>query len=50
LPTSWRLCRILWKSHEYFGVDPKILWETLKNELPLIVIGLKGILADSQVM
>jgi uncharacterized protein with HEPN domain len=36
--------------HEYFGVDPKILWETIKNELPLIVPGLKGILADSQVM
>ena len=34
--------------HEYFGVDPKILWETIKNELPLMVSGLKGILADSK--
>jgi uncharacterized protein with HEPN domain len=21
--------------HEYFGVDPQVLWETIKNELPL---------------
>jgi uncharacterized protein with HEPN domain len=34
--------------HEYFGVDPKILWETIKNELPLMVSGLKRILADSK--
>lgn len=34
--------------HEYFGVDPKILWETIKNELPLMVSELKGILADSK--
>ena len=34
--------------HEYFGVEPKILWETIKNELPLMVSGLKGILADSK--
>jgi len=32
--------------HEYFGVDTKILWETIKNELPLILSGLKGILAN----
>jgi len=31
--------------HEYFGVDPKIIWETVKNELPLILTGLKDILA-----
>ena len=34
--------------HEYFSVDPKILWETIKNELPLMVIELKAILADSK--
>lgn len=34
--------------HEYFGVDPKILWETITNELPLMVSELKGILADSK--
>lgn len=33
--------------HEYFGVDPKILWETIKSELPLILTGLKGVLAES---
>jgi uncharacterized protein with HEPN domain len=30
--------------HEYFGIDMKILWETLKNELPLIVTGLQRII------
>ena len=34
--------------HEYFGIDMNILWETIKNELPLMVSGLKGILADSK--
>jgi len=32
--------------HEYFGVDPKILWETIKNELPPLANRLKAILAD----
>jgi uncharacterized protein with HEPN domain len=32
--------------HEYFGVGPKIIGETIKNELPRMVIGLKAILAD----
>ena len=32
--------------HEYFGIDPKILWETIKNELPPIENRLKAILAD----
>ena len=32
--------------HEYFGVDPKILWETIKNELPVILTRLKA-MADS---
>jgi uncharacterized protein with HEPN domain len=32
--------------HEYFGIDPKILWETIKNELPPLENRLKAILAD----
>jgi len=32
--------------HEYFGIDTKILWETIKNELPPIVTKLRDILAD----
>lgn len=32
--------------HEYFGIDMKILWETIKNELPPIENRLKDILAD----
>jgi uncharacterized protein with HEPN domain len=30
--------------HEYFGIDVSILWETIKNELPLIENRLKDIL------
>ena len=33
--------------HEYFGVDKKIIWETITNELPLILTGLRALLADS---
>ena len=33
--------------HEYFGVDSKILWETIKTELPLILTRLEGILSES---
>jgi uncharacterized protein with HEPN domain len=29
--------------HEYFGIDVSILWETIKNELPLIENRLKDI-------
>lgn len=32
--------------HEYFGVDTKILWETITNELPPIVNRLIDILSD----
>ena len=32
--------------HDYFGIDPKILWETIKNELPPLENRLKAILAD----
>jgi uncharacterized protein with HEPN domain len=32
--------------HEYFGIDLKILWETIKNELPPLENRLKAILAD----
>ena len=32
--------------HEYFGIDTKILWETIKNELPPQVNRLKDILVD----
>jgi uncharacterized protein with HEPN domain len=32
--------------HEYFGIDTKILWETIANELPSIENQLKGILAN----
>jgi uncharacterized protein with HEPN domain len=31
--------------HEYFGVDPKILWETIKNEFPPIEKRFQDILA-----
>jgi uncharacterized protein with HEPN domain len=31
--------------HEYFGIDPKILWETVRHELPPLVPKLKDILA-----
>jgi uncharacterized protein with HEPN domain len=30
--------------HEYFGVDPEILWETIHNELPSLQALLKSIL------
>ncbi|MEW6657535.1 MAG: DUF86 domain-containing protein [Thermodesulfobacteriota bacterium] len=32
--------------HEYLGIDTKILWETITNEIPAIVSGLKDILVD----
>ena len=34
--------------HEYFGVDPKILWETKKTSFRLLKIVLKVILADGK--
>jgi uncharacterized protein with HEPN domain len=30
--------------HEYFGVDPEILWETIYNDLPSLQIRLNSIL------
>jgi uncharacterized protein with HEPN domain len=33
--------------HEYFGIDMKILWETLKTELPSLTSSLRNILARS---
>jgi uncharacterized protein with HEPN domain len=32
--------------HEYFGIDIKILWETIENELPPLVKRLKDIIID----
>ncbi len=32
--------------HEYFGIDTKILWETIETELPPLVKRLKDIIAD----
>jgi len=32
--------------HEYFGTDTKILWETIKTELPPLVNKLKDILTS----
>jgi len=32
--------------HEYFGINTEILWETVQNELPLLVTKVKDILAD----
>ena len=32
--------------HEYFGIDTKILWDTIENELPPLVKRLKDIIAD----
>ena len=31
--------------HEYFGIDAKILWETIRHELPPLMPKLKDILA-----
>ncbi|MFI5355022.1 MAG: DUF86 domain-containing protein [Desulfobaccales bacterium] len=33
--------------HEYFGIDTKILWETIETELPPLVKRLKDIIADA---
>lgn len=31
-------------SHEYFGINEKIVWETLNNDLPPLVPLLKNLL------
>jgi uncharacterized protein with HEPN domain len=33
--------------HEYFGVDLKIIWETIRHDLPALLPMLKGILQES---
>ena len=33
--------------HEYFGIDAKIIWETINIELPPLVSKLKDILAEA---
>jgi uncharacterized protein with HEPN domain len=30
--------------HDYFGMDPEILWDTIENDLPPLVVPLKQIL------
>lgn len=32
--------------HAYFGIDYQLLWDTIKNEIPLIKTKLKNILKD----
>ncbi|GAB6056586.1 DUF86 domain-containing protein [Methanobacterium movens] len=34
--------------HGYFGVDPEIVWETIKNRLPEIETQIKDILKDME--
>lgn len=31
-------------SHEYFGINEKIVWETVKNDLPVLIPLLKSLL------
>ena len=31
--------------HEYFGVDPAILWETVRSDLPPLEVDLEAVLA-----
>ena len=32
-------------AHEYFGVDVKVLWETVREDLPPMLASLRGVLA-----
>ena len=32
--------------HAYFSVEPAILWETIENDLPAIIVALEALLAD----
>jgi uncharacterized protein with HEPN domain len=32
--------------HEYFGVDPAIIWRTIREDLPPLVPQLKALLHD----
>lgn len=35
--------------HEYFGVSPEIVWETLKNDIPQLELQIKNILKALEV-
>jgi uncharacterized protein with HEPN domain len=43
---AWRLMRGIRNRlvHDYFGIDPKILWDTVQNDLPPLAGPLKRIL------
>jgi uncharacterized protein with HEPN domain len=32
-------------AHEYFGVDVKVLWQTVREDLPALLASLRGVLA-----
>jgi uncharacterized protein with HEPN domain len=34
--------------HVYFSVDPRLLWDTVQNDLPAITRRLQAILADKR--
>jgi uncharacterized protein with HEPN domain len=34
-------------AHEYFGVDVKVLWETVREDLPSLLVALRRSLAGS---
>ena len=34
--------------HVYFSVDPRLLWDTIQNDLPLLMGPLEAILAENQ--
>ena len=44
----WRLMRGVRNVvvHEYFGVDPSILWETVRGDLPPLIAELEAVLQD----
>jgi len=44
----WRLMRGVRNVvvHEYFGVDPSILWETVRGDLPPLIAKLEAVLQD----
>ena len=44
----WRLMRAVRNVvvHEYFGVDSRILWETVRGDLPPLVSRLEAVLAS----
>ncbi len=33
--------------HEYFGVDPSIVWKTVRGDIPELMTALEGILSDA---